>query len=197
LKRALVGVLFAGLLGCASTSSEVGFKKIQPGQRVYVGQIKVTLNGAPATECELSMRGDLVPSMKFSGEGYIIYRSDREAAGFDTLKCFHKLRQFKAAWHSQVIRTEAFIRPTDSSTVTYFGHVTADWTFDPMTSESAPVLDPQPGPNQIGQVKGSGEIKVSVQDQIADLEVYQKEHWKILDGKKIVSNLVEPKDLKQ
>lgn len=182
------------IASCATPSNEADFKKLSPMQRLYVGRIKVNVNGLPGEKCELYMNGDLVASVKIADDGYLIYRTEGRKPGLQKVTCFHKLNQYKAAWHSVDLDLKPFSRPEDQSNISYFGDVTLDWKMDTSLTESAEILDGSQGPMKIGSVKNSGEIKVLIEDKLADIDAYAKANWKITADRKIVSALTAKVD---
>jgi hypothetical protein len=177
-------------IGCATPSNDADqFKKISPSQRLYVGRMQVLLNGTPAEKCEVFVNGSLIPNLKIASDGYMIYRTDDSAPGLAKLTCLHKLNFFKSAWHMKDLNLDPIHKPKEQNTVHYFGDLKVDWTVDPKTTENAKVVESDPGPNKVGTVKNSGELKVTVENKLEDMRTYAAKTWKIVEGKQIEADL--------
>lgn len=151
------------LLGCATPSSDVSFKKILPQQRFYVGRLKVSINGAPATKCEVYLNNDIVPSLQLAPDGLIVYKTDRENPQLKKLTCYRQINSGLAAWHFQKLPISSLLRPPDSQTVHYFGDILVTWRVDDQLA-STMALEQQEDESRVkvARVEPSGDMKVEI-----------------------------------
>jgi len=184
--------LFAlALSGCATPSNQANFDKVKLGQRIYVGRMQVNLNGETSPKCEIYKSGDMAASLTLAEDGYFIFRSDRSEVGLVKLSCRHQANLFKAAWHVRELPLNLAKKPKDENTVVYLGDLMVNWKIDPLATESAPVLDSQPGPTKVGMVKNSGEIQVQVEDRLAEAKAYAEKNWALTTGRNFLIDLVQ------
>jgi hypothetical protein len=169
-----LGILFCfGIMGCATTSSEVDLKKINPKERVYIGHFKVNFNGNSRPRCEIYVNADLAPGLKLTDDGLIIYKTDRLAAKFSRIACYHQSSNYYAAWHVHELPLTKLERPENQLEAVYFGDVNIDWTIDEKDTISAAEAAPfeQASPMRIGRVKDSGELKATILNSIEATKV--------------------------
>ena len=187
--RLLVSFAMLAMVGCATPSNETNFKKVKPKQRVYVGNVEVTLNGKPADKCELFMNSKLAPNIKLSEDGFVVYKTADRKPYLGKVRCLHRVSNRKAAWHTQDLELNPLNRPKKRKSVNYFGHISLNWEIDPDKTLSAPVADPSAF-RQVGMVDESGEIQLKVQDQKDVAEKYIQENWLTLKDFRVETHLV-------
>lgn len=165
-------LVLAATIGCATVSDEISLKKFTPQQRLYIGRLRVNFNGDEKPKCEVYINYDVAPSMKLSHDGWILYKTDRQGLRLREIACFHQGTKYLSAWHHQKLPLEEIGRPADKQNVRYFGDLVVDWKIDPnMTIEAAQKVTQAQSPFREGQVKESGELKLSVANHMTEAEV--------------------------
>jgi hypothetical protein len=163
------------LAGCATPSDQISLKKISPKQRFYTGRMNIKLNGVPASKCEVYLNYDVAPSIQLSDSGFIVYKTDRENIHFKKIACQHAFDKSLSAWHIKALNLAAVEKPSEQSTVHYFGDVNIDWAIDPEQTKEAAYKDYDSKTyHKVGRVNDSGEMKITI---TADLPKIEKEFY--------------------
>lgn len=159
------------LSSCASLSNEQLTQKMLPKQRIYVGHISVNLNNNLKPNCELYINQDIVPSLKLSSDGLVVFKSDREKFKISQIACYYMADEYRAAWHLHDLDFEKIERSNDANQVNYFGDVKLIWNVtNEDTINAANLEHDNSTPLKIGRVKDSGRLEVSISSDIKTVE---------------------------
>lgn len=164
--------LFLLLAGCATVSSEVSLKKIRPTDRVYAGRIKIKMNENESPKCEIYLNHDITPSVKLASDGFIAYKTDRDKLNFRKIACYHQYSQRMGAWHLQKLNLSPVVKSDSNENAVYFGDIELDWKIDPeLSKEAADKSRESLAHIKEGRVEDSGDLKVTVVDRFAEMQV--------------------------
>ncbi len=181
------------LSGCTSVSNHVDFKKIKPNDRVYMGNVQVRLNEKPVLKCELYVGSDIVPSVKLSPDGYLVYRTSGKAFRLSSLACPLDVGAGKVVWLVHSLDDLEFSRPESKDQMGYFGHLTLAWTYDPseLNGRLPPLMVRSSDTSSVPRLKDLGEIKVERQSLLSEATAYAQSHWSSLAALTVV-DLTKP-----
>lgn len=160
---------------------------MMPSQRLYVGRIHVNFNGDDHSKCEIYINYDVAPSILLSSDGLVFYKTDRQDIHFRRIACHHKGTTYLSAWHHQALPLERIARPQQQEKIHYFGDIHVVWKIDPtQTIEAAQKVPTSNLPYKEGRLNNSGEIQVTVSNQLQDVEALLVARWPEVREKKFL-----------
>jgi hypothetical protein len=160
------------LLSCTTISQDVPQKELKAGERLYVGQIEVTLNGERAKKCEFYINSDIVPHLKTSSDLWIVYRTERESAKLSKIVCLHRTKNGAAAWHQQALKLKEFNRSENNQEITSFGKLIISWTVDENETLAKAQEQALRKSETEARIESSGKLKIRVTSNLQEAKNY-------------------------
>ncbi len=124
-------IIISFFLSSCSAPSKTSYDlaKLQPNERVYTGNIQVTLNGKTNADltCDLFLNSDIAPMVRLTPSGDYIFKSNRKTLALTRIACIHKIGN-KSIWAKQSLNLKRIERPAQSDHIHHLDHIVIQWT---------------------------------------------------------------------